>query len=200
MRLVRLVLAVLPVLGLSLLAQGAAVPPATYMSAADISKGLSTAVAADAAAGAAVTISPGIVVRRRSGGGEPQYAVVHPFSTEVYYIVEGTGSLVTGGTLEMPLALGGSRHRGGIKDSVEKGRRGDVIVIPPAPALVQRDRRNDPYPRGCAGEVKSCASTQTSGRFTASRTIFRESPLITVWRPGCIRHQFCGAHRHRQQT
>ena len=96
MRATRLVFAVLPALGLSLLAQGTGVPPAAYMSAADIGKGLSTAVAADAAAGAAVTISPGIAVRRRRGAGEPQYAIIHPFSTEIYYIIEGTGTLVTG--------------------------------------------------------------------------------------------------------
>src|SRR5471030_1744039 len=101
MRPIRIVLAVLPVLGLSLLAQGS-VAPAAFMSAAEISRGLSTAVTADAAAGAAVTISPGIAVRRRSGAGEPQYAIIHPFSTEIYYIIEGTGTLVTGGTLDPP--------------------------------------------------------------------------------------------------
>ena len=69
MRAARLAFASLPALGLLLLAQGTVRPPAAYMSAADISKGLSTAVAADSAAGAAVTIVPGIVVRRRTGGG-----------------------------------------------------------------------------------------------------------------------------------
>jgi len=135
MRLVRLVLACLPVLGLSVLAQGTSVPAASYMSAAEISKGLSTAVAADAAAGAAVTVAPGIVVRRRSGGGEPQYAVVHPFSTETYYIVDGTGSLVTGGTLEMPLSpsadpdvVRSKAIKAGVTTRVAKG---DVIVVPP---------------------------------------------------------------------
>jgi mannose-6-phosphate isomerase-like protein (cupin superfamily) len=138
MRLLRLVLAALPVLGLSLLAQGAAVPPATYMSAADIAKGLSTAIATDAAAGAAVTVVPGVVVRRRSGGGEPQYAVVHPFSAETYYIVDGIGTLVTGGTLEMPLSpstdpdvVRSKAIKGGVTRKVGKG---DVIVVPPGTA------------------------------------------------------------------
>ena len=138
MRLVRLVLAVLPVLGLSLLAQGTAVAPATYMSASEISRGLSTAVAADAAAGAAVTVTPGIVVRRRSGGGEPQYAIVHPFSMETYYIIDGSGSLVTGGTLELPLApsadpdvVRSKAIKGGVTRKVAKG---DVIVVPPGTA------------------------------------------------------------------
>jgi mannose-6-phosphate isomerase-like protein (cupin superfamily) len=135
MRAVRLVLAGLPVLGLSLLAQGTTVAPATYMSAAEIGKGLSTAIATDAAAGAAVTVAPGIVVRRRSGGGEPQYAVVHPFSAETYYIVDGTGTLVTGGALELPLSpsadpdvVRSKAIKGGVTRKVAKG---DVIVVPP---------------------------------------------------------------------
>ena len=105
------------------------------MSAAEISKGLSTAVAADAAAGAAVIVAPAIVVRRRSGGGEPQYAIVHPFSVETYYIIDGTGSLVTGGILELPLApsadpdvVRSKAIKGGVTNHVAKG---DVIVVPP---------------------------------------------------------------------
>jgi mannose-6-phosphate isomerase-like protein (cupin superfamily) len=108
------------------------------MSAADIAKGLSTAIATDAAAGAAVTVVPGVVVRRRSGGGEPQYAVVHPFSAETYYIVDGTGTLVTGGTLEMPLSpsadpdvVRSKAIKGGVTRNVGKG---DVIVVPPGTA------------------------------------------------------------------
>jgi mannose-6-phosphate isomerase-like protein (cupin superfamily) len=125
----------LTTLGLALLAQGAGVAPASYMSAADISKGLATAVAADAAAGAAVTITPGIVVRRRSGGGEPQYAIAHPFSTEIYYVIDGTASLVTGGVLDPPPAtpadpdiVRSKTIRNGVKRKVGKG---DVIVVPP---------------------------------------------------------------------
>ena len=135
MRPLRVALVVLPVLGLSLLAQSAGVAPASYMSAADIAKGMSTAVVADAGAGAAVTISPGIAVRRRSGGGEPQYAIIHPFSTEIYYIIEGTASLVTGGTLDLPLApspdpdvVRSKSLTGGMTRTVSKG---DVLVVPP---------------------------------------------------------------------
>ena len=125
----------LPVIGLSLSAQGAGGPGASYMSAADISKSLSTAVASDAAAGAAVTISPGIAVRRRSGAGEPQYAIIHPFSTEIYYIIDGAGSLVTGGALEPPAPppadpdiVRSRTIKGGATRRVAKG---DVIVVPP---------------------------------------------------------------------
>jgi mannose-6-phosphate isomerase-like protein (cupin superfamily) len=105
------------------------------MSAADVSKGLAGAVAADAAAGAAVTITPGIVVRRRTGAGEPQYAIIHPFSTEVYYIIEGAGSLVTGGTLDPPAPppadpdiVRSRTIKNGVTRTVGKG---DVIVVPP---------------------------------------------------------------------
>ena len=135
MRAVRLAFAFLPTLGLLLLAQGAALSPAIYMSAADVSKGLATAVAVDAAAGAAVTITPGIVVRRRTGAGEPQYAIVHPFSTEVYYIIEGAGSLVTGGALDPPAPppadpdiVRSRTIKNGVTRTVGKG---DVIVVPP---------------------------------------------------------------------
>jgi hypothetical protein len=70
----------LSLLGLSFLGQGDGAAPAAYMSAAEIGKSLAATIADDPAAGAAVTISPGIAVRRRSGSGEPQYAIVHPFS------------------------------------------------------------------------------------------------------------------------
>jgi mannose-6-phosphate isomerase-like protein (cupin superfamily) len=135
MRRLRVWLLVLPVLGLPLGAQGPAAPGAVYMSAADVSKGLATTVAADAAAGAAVTITPGIVVRRRTGAGEPQYAILHPFSTEVYYIIEGAGSLVTGGTLDPPAPppadpdiVRSRTIKNGVTRTVGKG---DVIVVPP---------------------------------------------------------------------
>jgi mannose-6-phosphate isomerase-like protein (cupin superfamily) len=74
-------------------------------------------------------------VRRRSGAGEPQYAIIHPFSTEIYYIVDGAGSLVTGGSLRLPLApstdpdvVRSKAIEGGLTRNVGKG---DVIVVPP---------------------------------------------------------------------
>ncbi len=135
MRAARLAFISLPALGLFLLAQETARPPGAYMSAADISKGLSTAVVTDAAAGAAVTVAPGIMVRRRSSGGEPQYAIVHPFSAETYYIVDGAGSLVTGGVLDPPAAVPADPdvvRSKSIKNGVmHKVAKGDVIVVPP---------------------------------------------------------------------
>jgi mannose-6-phosphate isomerase-like protein (cupin superfamily) len=135
MRPLRAALLALPVVGLSLFAQNTGAPGASYMSGVDVARNLATAVATDAAAGAAVTIAPGIVVRRRNGGGEPQYAIIHPFSTETYYIVEGTGSLVTGGTLDPPPAepadpdvIRSKAIKNGVTHRVAKG---DVIVVPP---------------------------------------------------------------------
>ena len=135
MRTLRVVLVVLPALGFSLLAQSAGVPPGPYMSAADIAAGLSTAVAADAAAGAAVTVAPGIAVRRRTGGGEPQYAIIHPLSMEIYYIIEGTASLVTGGVLDPPAPAPADpdvvRSKAIKNGLTRKVAKGDVIVVPP---------------------------------------------------------------------
>ena len=135
MRFLRVSLLALPVLGLPLFAQRTVVPSAAYMSGAEVARNLSATVAADAAAGAAVTIAPGIMVRRRTGGGEPQYAIIHPFSTETYYIVEGAGTLVTGGVLDPPPAdpadpdvLRSKTIRNGVTHKVGKG---DVIVVPP---------------------------------------------------------------------
>jgi len=129
------VVVVLPTLGLAVLAQAAGAPPATYKSSAEIASALAGAVAKDAAAGAAVTVAPGISVRRRSAGGEPQYAIVHPFSIEIYYIVDGTASLVTGGVLDPPPPPGtdpdvvrSTSIKGGETRKVGKG---DVIVMPP---------------------------------------------------------------------
>ena len=57
----------------------------------------------NSAAGVSVSISPGNSVRRRMSG-VLQYAVMHPFSVEIYRIIEGSGTLVTGGLLNLPLA------------------------------------------------------------------------------------------------
>jgi mannose-6-phosphate isomerase-like protein (cupin superfamily) len=135
MRPVPALIAVLPLFSLSLFAQTAPGPVAAFMSAADIGKGLSTAVVADAGAGAAVTISPGIAVRRRSGAGERQYAIIHPFSTEIYYIIDGGGSLVTGGTLDPPAPPPADpdvvRSRAIKNGLTRRVGTGDVIVVPP---------------------------------------------------------------------
>ena len=116
--------------------QDAPAPPAVYKSAAEIAAGLETLGAATGAAtGANVAITPQVVVRRRSAGGEPQFAIIHPFSTEVYQIIEGSGTLVTGGRLSpapfetvTPDVIRTTSIIGGESRKVGKG---DVLVLPP---------------------------------------------------------------------
>lgn len=114
-------------------AQGPGGPPGTYKSAAQIAAELDKAGAV-ARTGAASTVADGIVVRRRNASDEPQFAIIHPLSIEVYHIVEGRATLVTGGTLVLPLTdsapdlVRSTAIRDGESRTVGKG---DVIVLPP---------------------------------------------------------------------
>lgn len=91
----------------------------------------------------AYNIGVGIVHRaktdaRNSGGG-----IEHSQITEVYHIIEGSGTLVTGGTIENPresppdsdvvkLLVGPSTGGGVIQHGVSrKVGPGDVVIIPP---------------------------------------------------------------------
>ena len=99
-----LALLLLPLSSTVSLAQDVGAPPGTYMSTTEIMAKLDEAAASSASAGGwSVTISPGVSVRRRSSSVE-QYAVMHPYSVEIYRILEGSGTLVTGGLLKLPLA------------------------------------------------------------------------------------------------
>lgn len=74
-------------------------------------------------------------MRRRSGA-VAQYAIYHPFSLEIYRILEGSGTLVTGGRLELPLAESDSpdiiRSEKGISGGLaRKVSAGDVLVLQP---------------------------------------------------------------------
>ena len=121
-------------LGVVLWAQSAppAAAPSTYKSAAEINGALAKADI-NSKTGGAVTIAKGVVVRRR-GAGSPQYAIIHPRTMEIYQIVEGTATLVTGGTLKQPLTDNGPdiyrsmAIEGGKSQKVAKG---DVVVTPP---------------------------------------------------------------------
>jgi mannose-6-phosphate isomerase-like protein (cupin superfamily) len=64
------------------------------------------------------------IVRRAKGGG----AIAHPGNTEVHYIIDGSATLVTGGTILRPTAAGGVAE---IKDGVTRHvGPGDVVVVP----------------------------------------------------------------------
>ena len=118
--------------GLSLLAQApGGASQATYRSAAQIAAEVEKSVSpVGSVGGQVVTIVPGMVLRRRLPG--PNNASVHTAEgdkqdvTEIYEIVDGAGTFVTGGTLVNPAdrtagLAGGESHR------VSKG---DFIVIP----------------------------------------------------------------------
>ncbi len=68
--------------------------------------------------------------------GVPQYAVMHPFSVEIYRIIEGSGTLVTGGMLNLPLAnpIDGDIVRtehGTEGGTARQVKEGDVLVLQP---------------------------------------------------------------------
>ena len=109
-------------------AQESGAPPAIYKPGADIIAELDRAAATSASAGGwSVSVSPGVSVRRR---------IVHPFSVEIYRILEGSGTLVTGGFLELPLAESTNpnliRTERGIRDGLARQvREGDILVLQP---------------------------------------------------------------------
>lgn len=118
------------------LAQESGAPPALYKSSAELEAALEEAVAAAASAtGWSITISPGITIRRRTGAVN-NYAIIHPHSMEIYRILEGSGTLVTGGILNEPLEpqtsddliRTGHGISGGLAREVSVG---DVLVLQP---------------------------------------------------------------------
>jgi mannose-6-phosphate isomerase-like protein (cupin superfamily) len=137
MRIIFCAIAAVLAITTDIIAQGSAAPPAIYKTAAEIAAALSKIDAArsSTATGADISIAPGVSVRRRSSGGEPQYAIIHPLSIEIYQITEGSGTLVTGGILappppkpENPDVVRSTSIKGGDSRKVGKG---DVVVMPP---------------------------------------------------------------------
>ena len=136
MKILLVALFVLSSLTLTVAAQDSGASPAIHKPSADILAELDQAEAASASAeGWGVTVSPGITVRRRSSA-VAQYAIYHPFSTEVYRILEGSGTLVTGGRLELPLSESNNpnviRSEKGIKGGLARRvSAGDILVLQP---------------------------------------------------------------------
>jgi len=106
------------------------------MAGDDIMNQLDEAASASASAGGwSVTVAPGISIRRRSSSVE-NYAVLHPYSMEIYRILEGSGTLVTGGVLILPLAESPDpniiRTQNGIRGGLAREvKAGDVLVLQP---------------------------------------------------------------------
>lgn len=131
----RLLAAVCGVLavGLVVRAQGPGGPPAVYKSAAEIEATLQK-MGAVAKTGAAATVSEGVVVRRRSASDEPQFAIIHPLSIEIYQIVDGSATLVTGGTLRLPLTDSAPdlvRSTAIVNGETRRVGKNDVVVMQP---------------------------------------------------------------------
>jgi mannose-6-phosphate isomerase-like protein (cupin superfamily) len=106
-------------------------PPGTVRTAAQIAADLDKSVSAlGMVAGQSVAIVPEVVVRRRQAG--PNNASVHTAEgdgqdvTEIYEIIDGAGTVVTGGTLPDP-----NNRTAGIKGG-ESHRvvKGDFVIIP----------------------------------------------------------------------
>lgn len=78
------------------------------------------------------------IARRTEASVATDSGLAHGRLTEVYYVLEGAGVLVTGGTLTDPqAAAGGSdnvRGKGIVGGESRLLRAGDVVVIPPGTA------------------------------------------------------------------
>ena len=87
--------------------------------------------------------SIGVVHRAKTSGKDAPSGIEHAQITEVYHVIEGNGTLVTGGTLDNPREIqaespvvtvlngpstGGSGIQGGVSRKIGPG---DVVIIPP---------------------------------------------------------------------
>jgi len=88
-------------------------------------------------------VGVGVVHRAKTAGRDIGGGIEHSQITEIYHIISGTGTLVTGGTIENPKAtpadspvvttLNGPSSGGGkvIGGTSRKLGPGDVVIIPP---------------------------------------------------------------------
>ena len=88
-------------------------------------------------------VAVGVVHRSKTVGQATPNGIEHSQITEIYHVIEGTGTLVTGGTLENPtpapadsptvtLLNGSSTNGGAIRNGVSRTiGPGDVVIIPP---------------------------------------------------------------------
>lgn len=88
-------------------------------------------------------VSVGVVHRAKTAGKDAPIGIEHSQITEVYHIIEGNGTLMTGGTLVDPKEVasdspvvtvlngpstGGSKVQNGVSRKIGPG---DVVIIPP---------------------------------------------------------------------
>jgi len=107
--------------------------PATYLTEAELSATLKEAAKTAPAMHTAPVKNADHyrinIVRRTTAAG----AIAHPDGTEVHHIIEGAGTIVTGGTIVRP--AGGGSGRGAAAGTIDGGvsrhvAKGDVILIP----------------------------------------------------------------------
>lgn len=136
MRTLLVAILTLSMIGPTVLAQDSGAPPAIFKPGSEIIAELDRAAASSASAGGwSVTISPGVSVRRRSSS-VAQYAIIHPWSMEIYRILEGSGTFVTGGLLQLPLAASTDPNIVRTEHGIEGGlarevKEGDILVLQP---------------------------------------------------------------------
>lgn len=136
MRTLLVAILTLSMIGPAVLAQDSGAPPAIFKPGSEIIAELDRAAASSASAGGwSVTISPGVSVRRRSSS-VAQYAIIHPWSMEIYRILEGSGTFVTGGLLQLPLAASTDPNIVRTEHGIEGGlarevKEGDILVLQP---------------------------------------------------------------------
>lgn len=102
-------------------------PPALYVGAGDIIAALEKSAQERPGMGAGLIANSDHyrinLIRRTEAAG----AIVHVPGTELHYILDGAGTLVTGGTVVRPEGGGPGRIEGGLARQVSKG---DAILIP----------------------------------------------------------------------
>ena len=91
----------------------------------------------------AYNVGVGVLRRGPTRPGAPVGAIEHDQITEVYYIISGTGTLLTGGSVTNPLSVAadneivttivGPSKQGTFKEPAQRRKvgSGDVVVIPP---------------------------------------------------------------------
>lgn len=139
---VRLLMAVFAVVAVgssvSVAAQQSSAPaaPATYVSAAELMEVLKKAGDVPAIDTTAKTVPAGpnnvlVNIGHRTKAGATMVGVAHANFTEVYHVIEGAGTVTTGGTFLNPEQPAGGNTRGTIQNGVRRRITvGDVVVIP----------------------------------------------------------------------
>lgn len=127
-------LSIIVLLAVSMFANAQGAPSAIYMSAEEIDQAINNVQDAGAG-GTAVNIAPGVSVRKRMSTVK-QFAIVHPWSMEIYRILAGSGTFVTGGKLILPLAESPSQDIVRTQNGIDGGlartvKAGDVLVLQP---------------------------------------------------------------------